>query len=107
MVDITKLTQEQMWGLEFVVSQRNAEIKAQNDAIPEGSDQEPTPLFTRTGYLEFVLKSWCDDYYRQCLAYKERTNVELAKQLPPEVIESLLQQFGGKDAIDYTLLPNE
>lgn len=42
MIDITKLTQEQLWGLEFVVSQRNAEIKARNDLIPEGSEQQQT-----------------------------------------------------------------
>lgn len=107
MIDLTQLSQEQMWGLEFVVSQRNAQIKASNDAIPEGSEQQPTPLYTRRGYLEFVIKSTCDNYYQQCLDHKEKTNVELAKQLPPEVIQGLLQQFGGKDAIDYTLLPEE
>jgi len=106
-VDLTKLTQEQMWGLEFVVSQRNAEIKAKNDAIPKGSEQEPTALFTRSSYLETILKSACDSYYQQCLEYKEKTNLELAKQLPPETIQALLQQFGGKDAIDYTLIPEE
>lgn len=105
MIDLTKLSQEQMWGLEFVVSQRNAEIKARNDAITEDSEQKPTPLFTRSSYLEFVIKSSCDDYYRQCLAHKEKTNLDLAKQLPPEVIQNLLEQFGGKDAIDYDLIP--
>ena len=105
MIDISKLTQEQLWGLEFVVSQRNAEIKAQNDAIPENSEQEPKPLYTRAGYLEFVIRSTCDSYYSECLKHKEQMATDAAKQLPAEALQALFQQFGVPDAVNYDLIP--
>ena len=104
MIDVTKLTQEQLWGLEFVVSQANAQIKSRNDAILD-SDQQPEPLHTRAGYLEMVIRSACDSYYSECLKYKEQQSVNAAKQLPPEVLQTLFQQFGVPNAIDYGLIP--
>lgn len=105
MIDITKLTQEQLWGLEFVVSQRNAEIKARNDAIPEGSGQEPEPLFTRAGYLESIIQSTCESWYGECLKFKEQMATNAAKQLPSETLQALFQQFGVPDAVNYDLIP--
>lgn len=106
MIDISKLTQEEIWGLEFVVAQRNREIRAANAAIPEGSKQQPTPLYTRASYLEFVLRNACQSWYKECEAFKEKMATSAARQLPTETLESLFQQFGVPDAIDYTLIPD-
>ena len=105
MIDISKLTQEQLWGLEFVVSQRNAEIKTRNDAILEKSKQEPEPLFTRAEYLESIIRLTCESWYGECLKFKEQMATNAAKQLPPETLQALFQQFGVPDAVNYDLIP--
>jgi hypothetical protein len=97
MIDLTKLTSEQLWGLQFVVLQANAPIQAANEALPEG--EEPKPLFTDASYAEMIFKSACDSYYQQLVEHKKKSALQMFDSLRPEQQAALVQQLQIPDVL--------
>lgn len=87
MIDLTKLTQEQSWGLAFVVQQLN-------EGKPEG--EAPT---TVQEYADNVFKSACDSYYSQLLAHKKSMALAMFDALSPAEQEALVAQLGVPDVV--------
>jgi hypothetical protein len=96
-IDLTKLTQEQLWGLQFVVLQANAPIQAANEALPEG--EELKPLFTDASYAEMIFKSACDSYYQQLVEHKKKSALQMFDSLRPEQQAALVQQLQIPDVL--------
>lgn len=105
MIDITKLTQEELWGLMYVTQQRNLEIKSKNDTLPEGAPTEP--YITVTQYITEVLKSTFQSYYKLCVDAKVQNTIQGFMSLPPEQQAEKVQQLNIKDIIDPALAPLE
>lgn len=87
MIDLTQLTQEQSWGLEFVVQQLN-------EGKPEG--EQPT---TVQEYADSVFKSACDSYYSQLLKHKKDMALAMFDALSPEEQAALVAQLGVPDVV--------
>jgi len=97
MIDLSKLTQEQLWGLQFVVLQANAPIQSANESLPEG--EEPKPLFTDASYAEMIFKSACDSYYQQLVEHKKKSALQMFDALTPEQQAALVQQLQIPDVL--------
>lgn len=107
MIDLNQLSQEQLWGLMFVTQQRNLQIKAANDMIPEGSDIEPQPYITVKQYLTNVLNDTLNSYYKQCIDAKVKNTIDGFFMQPPEVQQQTIEQLNIQDVIDPALAPLE
>lgn len=97
MIDLTQLTQEQLWGLQYAVLKANEPIQAANENLPEGED--PKPLFTDASYAEMVFKSACDSYYQQLIAHKKQNALTMFDALSPEQQAALVAQLGIPDVL--------
>lgn len=97
MIDLTELSQEQLWGLQFAVLKANEPIQASNESLPEGED--PKPLFTDASYAAMVFKSACDSYYQQLIAYKKQNALAMFDSLTPEQQQALVDQLGIPDVL--------
>jgi hypothetical protein len=86
MIDLNQLTQEQRWGLQFVVMQENA----------FGGRDEP---WTEESYLKNVICSACDSYYQQLLEHKQKVTIETFYSLSVERQSSILSQLGVQDIL--------
>jgi hypothetical protein len=116
MIDLTKLTQEQLWGVQYArqtrneqlqgeiegATNRNVWIKEQNAIRREEAQLplEPVPtLYTDQSYADFIFAQQCNQWYSQLIAVKEQLVLNMARQLPKEQMEALLTQFGVPDVI--------
>lgn len=97
MIDLTQLTQEQQWGLQFVAMQANEPIQAANENLKE--DEEPKPLYTPESYAEMVFRSACDSYYQQLVAFKKKKAEEMFNSMTPEQQAALVAQLGIPDVL--------
>lgn len=97
MIDLTQLSQEQLWGLQYAVLKANEPIQSANENLPEGED--PKPLFTDATYAEMVFKSACDSYYQQLIAYKKQNALTMFDLLTPEQQAALVAQLGIPDVL--------
>lgn len=91
MIDTNRLSQEQQWGLAFAAQQANVAISAANDGKPENEQQA---LFTPESYAEFVMKSACDSYYAQLVAFKKANALAMFDAMTPEEQAALVEQLG-------------
>ena len=96
-VDLSQLTQEQLWGLQYATLQANGPIQAANEALPEG--EEPKPLFTDASYAEMIFKSACDSYYQQLVEHKKKSALQMFDSLTPEQQAALVQQLQIPDVL--------
>jgi hypothetical protein len=107
MIDLSQLTQQQLWGVEFVTLQANKPIQAENEQIeqsngnlPEGEEAKPLKdLFTAQSYLESVIRSACDSYYKQLLDYKKQNALAMFDALSAEEQAALVAQLGIPDVL--------
>jgi len=107
MIDLTQLTQEQNWGVEYACLQANKPIQAENEQItssnanlPEGEEAKPLKdLFTSQSYVESVIRSACDSYYKQLLDYKKQNALAMFDALSPEEQAALVAQLGIPDVL--------
>lgn len=107
MVDLTQLTQEELWGLQYArqtanepIVQKNVEIEARNAALPEGEQPEPLEeLLTDQTYITGVLRKACQSYYKNLIARKEQLALDMFRALSPEEQAALVQQFQIPDII--------
>jgi hypothetical protein len=91
MIDTTKLSQEQQWGLAFAAQQANAAIEQANSGKPESEQQA---LFTPESYAEFVFRGACDSYYAQLIDFKKASALALFNAMSPEEQAALVDQLG-------------
>jgi|688.fasta_scaffold649362_1 hypothetical protein len=107
MVDLTQLTQEEVWGIQYArqsankpIQARNAEIEARNANLPEGSTPEPLEeLLTDQQYIDGIVRKCCQSYYSQLIAEKEQLALNMFRSLSPEEQAALVQQFQIPDIV--------
>lgn len=116
-VDLTSLTQEQLWGIQFGRQEANRPIvgeiqrvTAENDRITDSNSvllpEHRKPLLPLPEL--FTDQSWADKQfvqiatakYEELLRVKEQRVLEMARTLPPETIEQLLTQFNVPPVIE-------
>jgi hypothetical protein len=86
-MDLTFLTQEQLWGLQYATQNHNAEL-------PEGVEPLTVEAFT-----ENVIRDVAENHYRNLISYKEQLALAMFRALPPEEQEALIAQFQIPDVI--------
>lgn len=97
MIDIAQLTQEQLWGLQYVTQEANKPIVAANENLKE--DEEPKALFTPESYAEMIFRSACDSYYAQLLEQKKKSALQMFDALSAEQQAALVQQLSIPDVV--------
>ena len=98
----TTLTQEQVWGVQYVLQYVvNPPIIAENEQITERNlDKEEAdkealkPLHTEESYIKFVISSAADDYYKQLLKYKKDNALKMFEGMTAEQQAALVAQLG-------------
>ncbi len=88
MIDLTKLTDKQRWGLAFAV-------KRVNDAKSEG--ETPTTI---QEYAEAIFGRACDSYYAELIQYKTQVALEMFASLTEEQQAALIAQLGIPDVLE-------
>jgi hypothetical protein len=86
------LTQEQQWGLAYLVQDANqaivlanAEVEAYNAAVPEGGVQRPTlQLLTVESFLRRKIEALADEAYTKLVKVKEAQALELFRSKSPQ-----------------------
>lgn len=107
MIDLSELSQEQQWGVQYACMEANKPIQQENEQItqananlPEGeSPKELKELFTDQTYLEHVIKSACDSYYKQLLEVKKKNALAMFDALSPAEQAALVAQLGIPDVL--------
>lgn len=104
MIDLTQLTQEQQWGVEYACLEANKPIQAENEATEKANEtaeeQKPLkPLYTPASYMEHVIRVACDSYYSQLVESKKKMALNLFDSLTPEQQQALVQQLQIPDVL--------
>jgi hypothetical protein len=106
MIDLTQLTQEQQWGVGFAcleankpIVTENEQITASNASLPEADKKPLKELFTPQSYLEHVIKSACDSYYKQLIDFKKKSALQMFDSLSPEQQAALVAQLQIPDVL--------
>lgn len=104
MIDLTQLTQEQRWGVEFATLEANKPIIAENEQIEKANEtaeepKPPKPLFTPQTYMEHVIGVACDSYYKQLIESKKKMALNMFDQLTPEQQAALVAQLQIPDVL--------
>jgi hypothetical protein len=87
MIDLSQLTQEQQWGVQFV-------CLVANESLSEGA----TP-FTPLSYLENVINVACNGYYDQLIKHKKTVALAMFDALSAEQQAQLVSQLGIPDVL--------
>jgi hypothetical protein len=96
MVDLTKLSQEQRWGLAYATKLANDATNASNLGEPSG-DQRPS--LTEQQYADSVFRAACDSYYASLLDYKKKNALQLFDALSPQQQAALVAQLQIPDVL--------
>ena len=106
MIDLSQLTQEQRWGVDFATLEankpivtENEQITASNASLPVGEQKPLKDLFTSQSYLEHVIKSACDSYYAQLVEFKKKSALQMFDALSPEQQAALVAQLQIPDVL--------
>lgn len=104
MIDLTQLTQEQLWGVEYACLEANKPIQAENEATEKADETADEakplkPLYTPASYLEHVIRVACDSYYAQLVESKKKMALNLFDSLTPEQQQALVQQLQIPDVL--------
>lgn len=86
-MDLSKLTQEQLWGLQYATQNHNASLS-----------EEVEPL-TVEQFTEKVVGEIANNHYQQLIQYKEQVALQMFRSLPTEQQEALVAQFQIPDVI--------
>ena len=113
-MDISKLTQEQQWGLAYKTQQANEAVKARSAMIVEQNkriEEENKNLIVKKPlvpvqaeqtveeYVAAKLAEMGDEGYRTIVEVKFASAKTKALALPPDQLAALLEQFQIPDAI--------
>ena len=96
MIDLTKLTQEQQWGLEYALKLANDAKAQQHFSLPVESKLQ---VLTKAQYAESVFRSACDSYYASLIEVKRKSAIEKFNALPPLQQAALLTQLQVPDVL--------
>lgn len=106
MIDLTQLTQEQRWGVDFAtleankpIQTENEQITASNASLPEADKKPLKELFTPQSYIESVIRSACDSYYKQLVDFKKKSALQMFDSLTPEQQAALVAQLHIPDVL--------
>jgi len=106
MIDLNQLTQEQRWGVDFATLEANKPIQTENEQInasnasAKQADKKPLKeLFTPQSYLESVMRSACDSYYKQLVDFKKKSALQMFDSLTPEQQAALVAQLHIPDVL--------
>ncbi len=106
MIDLLQLTQEQRWGVDFATLEANKPIQTENEQItqsnaslPEADKKPLKELFTSQSYLETVMRSACDSYYKQLIDFKKKSALQMFDSLSPEQQAALVAQLQIPDVL--------
>lgn len=104
MIDLSQLTQEQQWGVEFATLEANKPIQAENEQIEKANETADEakplkPLYTPASYMEHVIRVACDSYYSQLVESKKKLALNLFDSLTPEQQQALVQQLQIPDVL--------
>ena len=106
MIDLTQLTQEQQWGVDFATLEankpivtENEQITASNASLPEADKKPLKELFTPQSYIESVIRSACDSYYKQLIDFKKKSSLQMFDSLTPEQQAALVAQLHIPDVL--------
>jgi len=106
MIDLNQLTQEQRWGVDFATLEANKPIQTENEQIKASNasakqaDKKPLKeLFTPQSYLESVMRSACDSYYKQLVDFKKKSALQMFDSLSPEQQAALVAQLQIPDVL--------
>jgi hypothetical protein len=106
MIDLTQLTQEQQWGVGFAcleankpIVTENEQITASNASLPEADKKPLKELFTAQSYLDSVIRSACDSYYKQLIDFKKKSALQMFDSLSPEQQAALVAQLHIPDVL--------
>ena len=110
MIDLSQLTQEQRWGVDFAcleankpIVTENEQITASNASLPEADKKPLKELFTSQSYLEHVIKSACDSYYKQLIDHKKKSALQMFDALSPEQQAALVAQLQIPDVLPVSV----
>lgn len=93
----TTLTQEQIWGVQYVLQYVvNPEITRQNEALEEADKK---PLYTIESYIQHTIGVAANSYYDQLLKYKEDSTIQMFKSMTPEQQAAVVAQLGIPDVL--------
>lgn len=103
----TTLTQEQVWGVQYVlqyvvnpaITAENQQIAQRNVGKQEADQEALKPLHTEESYIQFVINSAADDYYKQLLQYKKDNALKMFEGMTPEQQAALVTQLGIPDVL--------
>lgn len=116
-MELTALTQEQQWGIAYLVQVQNEQIEQQNTNIAQQNksieetnkrlprDTELQPLLpllelqTVESFINSKVVEVANQGYTQLIAVKEQTVLEMIRKLPTEQKEVLIAQFQVPDII--------
>lgn len=96
MIDLTKLTQEQQWGLSYALKLANEARVQQNLSLPVANK---LPMLTNSQYAESMFRSACDSYYTSLIDVKRKSAMEKFNALPPAQQAALLTQLQVPDVL--------
>lgn len=106
MVDLTQLTQEQRWGVDYaclkaneLIVAENQRITQENASLPDDQKKPLKPLLTSQLYIDSVVRSACDSYYKQLIDFKKTNALAMFDALTPEQQAALVAQLNIPDVL--------
>jgi len=102
MIELTELSQTNLWGLQYARQVANEPIKLANDALAlleDPNKPEPQELYTDQSYAEFIFNGMCDSWFSEVRKMKMKSVVNMIESLSPEQQTALAVQFQIPDVI--------
>lgn len=108
MVDLTKLTQNQVYGLTYTMQEVNADIAEQNAYAeqwnatrPVNADPLPiTDLYTLQTWVDKCVGSLADQHYQRLLQYKQELAIQKFYAASPEKQAQALAVLEVPDVVE-------
>lgn len=104
---LDQLTQEQRWGLAYLLQLHNAAIEASNEGIDARNQfkprseplEEPKPLLTLEQFAVAKLCETADMGYQQLIAFKEQEALRLFRSKSPEEQAAIVAKLQIPDVL--------
>lgn len=96
MIDTTKLTANELLGLQYATAKRN---KADQEAFTPTDDVPEFVPMTEAQYAESVMRGAAQSWYAELMTKKKQMALEIFDGLDPEQQAALRQQLGIPDGV--------
>jgi len=94
LIDLSQLTQEQLWGIQYA-----RQLWNEGEFGELIGKREPK---TTQEFADFAVRQLANQHYAALITKKESSVLAMARQLPQETIDALLLQYGVPDVIKDT-----